>query len=198
MAEKYTHNQLLILHHLKRYGPLNRTTSEGNITETMAVELGMKHSTLKYLLRNFEKDCIILRTYSGGIKAARFGAGANQPMVKLELVDPNMPLPPIPQVYTPHPPPKPLPLGVVLAHETEELEHRQNGTAPTVESVIEALIDRALELQHQVDKLHGVITQLTSENDLLKKRLKPPPNPHLTERIRGVLTEEQWTNLRKS
>jgi hypothetical protein len=200
-APHYSHNQLLVLHHLKRYGPILKPPRD-TITRTMAAELGMKDATLKYVLRTLETQCIILRSYKNGKPSFGDKAGTNHPMTKLELVDPDMVLPAIPQVYVTTPPDqqrKPTPLGIVMAHENEELDERvesSNGKEPTVESVIDALIDRALELQKQVDKLQDVIEGLNAENARLVKAAKPQPT-HLSSRVRDVLPPDVWERLKK-
>jgi DNA-binding Lrp family transcriptional regulator len=193
-----THNELLVLHHLKRYGPIKRTHNGQSIANDMADELGMQHSTLRYLLRRLEDKCLILRSYAKP-QTHTFEGGANNPMIKLELVDPDMVLEPIPQVFVPHEPPKPLPLAVTMERENRELEERidhSNGDRePSVESIVDALIDRALELQKQVDKLQNVIEGLNKENERLHKATAKPA--HLSSRVQGVLTAEQWDNLRR-
>jgi hypothetical protein len=196
---EYTHNQLLILHHLKRYGPITRAPGT-SILQAMSAELGMKVSALTYQLRTLEAKCLVLRTY-GRPATRQFGAGAsNNPLTRLELVDPNMNLPPIPQVYVANPPDrqrKPTPLGIVMADENEDLEERiehRNHDEPTVEAIVEALIDRALELQKQVDKLQDVIAGLNTENERLRQ---PKPQAHVTSRVRDVLTQDQWDALRR-
>ena len=193
-----SHNDLLVLHHLKRYGPLKRIKRGHSIINDMAAELGMKTSTLKYILRKLEKQCIVLRTYEKP-QSHSFSEGANNPLIKLELVDPNMELQAIPQVYRPLDPPRPLPLAATMERENRELEERveqQHSNEPTVESIIEALIDRALELQKQVDKLHDVVDGLTQENERLRKAATPKP-AHLSSRVRDVLAPDVWDNLRR-
>jgi hypothetical protein len=193
---EYTHNQLLVLHHLKRYGPITRAPGT-SILQSMSAELGMKVSALTYQLRTLEAKCLVLRTYERPA-TRKFGAGAsNNPLVKVELVDPNMSLPPIPQVYVATPPDrqrKPTPLGIVIAEENEDLEERIEHNEPTVEAIVEALIDRALELQKQVDKLQDVIAGLNAENTRLRQ---PKPQAHVTSRVRDVLTADQWDTLRR-
>jgi hypothetical protein len=192
---EYTHNQLLILHHLKRYGPITKPPND-SILRVTAAELGMKVSALTYQLRTLEAKCLVLRTYERPA-TRQFGAGAsNNPLTRLELVDPNMTLPAIPQVYVDRQR-KPTPLGIVIAEENEDLEERiehRNHDEPSVESIVEALVDRALELQKQVDKLQNVIAGLNAENARLRQ---PKPQPHLSARVRDVLTDDQWDALRR-
>lgn len=194
----YTHNELLVLHHLKRYGPIIATVERSSIYTDMAAELGMKVSTVKYLCRKLEDRCLVLRSYERPTKGFNETAGTNR-LLRLELVDPNIDLPAIPQVYSKHEPPRPLPLAATMERENRELEEKvnhQQDHEPSVEDVIQALIDRIVELTQQGDKLMGIIGNLTKENERLTKAATPRPT-HLSSQVRDVLSAEVWANLKK-
>lgn len=179
----YTPNELRMLWHLKRNGPLVR---EGNqsLLGQLAYNLSLSVGSTRTILRNLEQRCLVLRSYKYP-QPHRFSEGKNNPLLKIELVDPDMALPPVP----------PLPLAVVVARENEELAERC-AVEPSVEHMVDALIDRALELQKQVDKLQDVIAGLAAEND----RLRHPAQQsiqHITQRVRDALTPDQWDELRK-
>lgn len=184
-ASEYSYNELRVLHLLKR-GPIARTTGE-SLYHTIADMLSMKSNTLRYVLNVLEKKCVILRTYKRP-KANSFGSDqGNNPLLKVELVDPKMTLPPAP---------KPPSLGTVIHNENVEMEHTHE---PERDHVIEALVDRALELQTQVNRLQTLVEALTDENNKLKKakRENTERPAHLSQRVRDALTPEQWSELER-
>jgi hypothetical protein len=183
---EYTPRELQILWHLKRAGgKITRTTNHSLLSET-AYALNMRASTFRHLCADLETRCIILRTYRLG-KSATFESGRNNPCTSIELVDPRMDLPYL----------APLPAAVIIAHENDELAERLT-REPSTEQIVEALIDRALELQKQIDKLQDVVDGLNAENTRLQAqaRSRREPTPHLQQRVQSVLTAEQWDTLR--
>jgi len=198
-SEHFGSSELRILWYLKRNGPMTRGKSEGGIQSRLADELRMKVGTVRWALRELERKCVVLRHYKNP-KAETFTEGGGQnPMIRLELVDPNMALPPEPA---------PIPLAVHLANENDELLERTEHE-PERDDVIEALVLRAVELQTQVNKLQDIVQKLNAQNDDLTARLqqridrdkaeaherrKPPA--HLSQSVRDVLTPEQWEALK--
>ena len=182
---EYTNNELRVLWYLKRHGPLVRRNNESLLRRVVSdLNDAIAIDTIRTILLHLEKRSLVLRTYKRGLQP--FNSGQNNPMLKLELVDPEMWLPPCPP---------PIPLAVVVAHQNEELEER-TAHEPTIEAIVGALIDRSIELQKQVDKLHDMVEGLNAENERLRKEARPKPAPHLTSRVRDVLTPEQWETLR--
>jgi len=180
MAEEYTRTQLRILWHLKRHGPLTNTDPRpqgGGLTSSLAEELDLRVKTLGWNLRHLEQRSLILRTYKHGLR--RFADNGYNPMIRLELVDPTMYLPPCPA---------PLPLAAVMARENEEMGHRDEHE-PSAEQIILALLKRNDELQGQIVKLQDIVS---AQADQLVAASKPKPR----QRVRDALTPEQWEALR--
>ena len=202
-SNDYTRNELKILWYLKRKGPLvnNGPYSPAaerdikrSILHRLAIHCDIRKNTVAYILKSLEDRSIILRTYNRK-KAIDFSdktSGYN-PIVRVELVDPTMWLPELPP---------PMPLGVVMAKETEEMYER-SAEAPTLERTITALLDRNEELQNQINKLCLVVEAQEMENKELKdkvEKLSKPAKTHisngLTDRVKSALTPEQWEKLR--
>ena len=199
MPKEYTRNELRILWHLKRHGPYTnpgviagRGGVESSIVNQICEQLDLRKHTVQAILRHLEKQLLVLRSYKRP-KTESFGGGPGfNPMVRLELIDPDMWLPELPP---------PLPLGVVLANENEEM-YQATSRAPTEERVIEMLLKRIEELQEVADKLHTIVTEQAAENETLKhqvERLTRPARKHLSEhlssRVQDSLTPEQWDAL---
>ena len=199
---EFSYKELQILHYLKRrrgvmvHRPPFRPGQREGIVNTLAEALDIKQTTIGYVLRRLEERCLVIRSYlrpkAGGF---RDGTGYN-PITRLELVDPTMDLPPLPQP----------PLGVVVARENRELAERvAPNHDPTVEQALLAVLDRNDELQKQLDRLREIVDAQAKDNITLREeveRLRRPPVKHvsegLQERVRGALTEEQWEQLRHS
>lgn len=120
--------------------------------------------------------------------ASAFGEGAGNPMIRLELLDPGMKLPPEP---------KPIPQIVVDARENEEL-YEMTAIEPTPDAIILALLGRNEELQDQITKLQDVIVQLQGQVHAMQREQTRKVPEHLTSRIRDALTPEQWDELSHS
>jgi hypothetical protein len=149
---------------------------------SQVLDLGV--GTVRYVIGGLEQRSLVLRSYRSG-KRQDFGNQGYNPIVRIELVDPNMELPPL----------KPIPLAVVIAKENQELEER-TVHEPTAEAIVDALLSRIAELQGQIDKLCSVVREQEDEMSKLRKRAATPPAPPLTEKVRNALTEEQWEALR--
>lgn len=189
-GDTFNHTELAILWMLKRRkGKVVRgkkgTSAERSCVTIIANEIGKNTNTVRYSLAQLEQNNIVLRTYPRP-KADSFGEDGNNPMLKVELVDPKMYLPPLKQT----------PLGVVVAQENRDLDER-TAHEPSVDAIVSALVDRLEEYQKQVNKLQDIVEALTSENEKLRRRVeRPKPSEHLTSRVRDVLTPEQWEELR--
>lgn len=194
---EYTRNELKILWYLKRHGPLvNGGPYQPGVDESIIRKVGtacdIRVSTMSHLLRKLEDQSLVIRTYKGP-KSDFISKGGYNPLVRLELVDPDMWLPELPP---------PLPLAVVLDKENHDMYER-TAEVPTLERTIAALLDRNDELQRQIDKLCAVVKDQAAENDTLKAqvaRLSQPARTHLSnglsQRVQNALTPEQWDSLR--
>src|SRR5262252_5299158 len=146
MADQYTRNELKILWHLKRHGPLTCLPGSGSLIKSVAAVLDLRPNTFGYILRGLELRSLILRTYAKG-KPDFASKGGQSQLLRIELVDPGMWLPELPP---------PLPLGTVMRNENNDLYERTCET-PTEERVIEMLLIRNDELQAQINRLQEVI-----------------------------------------
>lgn len=184
MAKKpvYNRNQLKVLYYLKRNGPLVRTENRSIIGQ-LSLNLGIGDSAIRGCLKQLEDMCVVLRTWAKG-RPANITEARGNALIKVELVDPGMSLPPEPH---------PLPVVVLDAIENEELYQRTT-KVPSSEETIIALLERNEELQAQIEKLQEVVVQL---NNQLQERNKNLPE-HLTQRVRTALTPEQWESLSHS
>jgi hypothetical protein len=153
------------------------------ILSTLSDELNIRHNSVAYTLKVLEEKSLVLRTYLQG--RGKFGdkVGFN-PMVRLELVDPDMPLPPMP---------KPLPLAAVVERENRDLYERA-AHEPTAEEIILALLERNEVLQGQIDKLQDIVAAQAQQLQKPKAR----DLTHLQSRVRDALTPEKWEELRHS
>jgi len=192
MADQYTRNELRILWHLKRHGPWVKHPKERSLLKGKAGELDIRPATLATILRVLEQRSLIIRHYEKG-RSSKYASGENNPLLKVELVDPSIWLPELPP---------PLPLGVVMDQENRDLYEKTCET-PTEERVIEMLLIRNDELQAQINKLQEVIEGLAAENNKLAFQVEKLSRParrhvsdHLSNRIQGALTPEQWESLR--
>jgi uncharacterized coiled-coil protein SlyX len=164
--------------------------------------LGLGVSTTTRVLADLHERSLVLRTYryplGGDMRGNRLD--------RVELVDPAMTLPAPPRGPVGRASPKTgktrqpasgpsVRPAVALVRETAVLEER-TARQPSIERVVDALVERALELQRQVDKLHGVVEALGEENDRLRAAGRSQGQPHLSQRVRDVLTPEQWDALR--
>lgn len=183
-VEGFTLNELRMLWVIKRHGgKLTTEHAGGSIYSFLADELCISQATVRASLRQLERESVVIRHFKRPVTA--FAGGPNT-LMAVELVDPSMKLPPV----------EPVPLAVVVAHENAELLER-TAHEPDAAQMLNALVDRCVELQQQIDKLVALVEKLNEENTSLKKRVerKPPPE-HLTSRIKNVLTDEQWERMR--
>lgn len=185
MRKEFTNTELRILWIIKRRRGRLSTEEVGNIYDYFANELVLSRNAIRASLRGLEAKCVVIRHFTRGTSKFADGGGGN-PLLAVELVDPQMQLPPV----------DPIPLAVVVAKENDELAER-TAHEPDMTQMLDALVDRCLELQQQIDKLGGIVVQLNEENEKLRKQgeRKPPPE-HLTARIREALTPEQWEKMR--
>jgi hypothetical protein len=186
--QEYTYHELRVLWYLKRHGGAVVRVDNTSILTRMTQELPMVLGTLRWTLRKLEERSLVLRTYKYPIaKSFADQSGAN-PLIKVELVDPKMALPPEPQPPT---------AQAIVAFENRELDEL-TAHEPERNDVIDALVDRAIELQRQVDKLQDIISMLEADNAKLRKRSERAAEQpaHLSQRVRDVLTAEKWEELR--
>lgn len=159
----------------------------GSIINELAEITGIGNSTVRACLRTLEQQTVVLRTYMKGT-ANKFGEGAGNPMIRLELIDPSMSLPPCPT---------PIPVVVVDARENEELYQRTR-VEPDHDAVVLALLARNEELVDQIAKLQDVVVQLQEQINMLTRQQDRKIPEHLTSRIKDALTPEQWDALTHS
>ena len=194
---EYSYNELRVLWCLKRHGGImtdENPKQKKGIYDRLSNELDVSRPSLKYTLRMLEQKSLVLRTYRK-VKASTFREKANSgynPLVRLELVDPHMWLPELPK----------LSLGVVIAHENEDLGRRMEHE-PSIEGALIAVLDRNDELQKQIEKLREIIDAQANECLQLKDklaRLERPARTHistgLNQRVKDALTPEQWDALK--
>lgn len=180
----YTRNELRVLWYIKKRNPL--LSKSFNVKDSLIVEIAtdqdLRKNTVSAILKHLEVNCIIVRTYKRPITAEFAGKVGYNPLIKIELIDPDMYLPPLPA---------PLPLAAVVAKENEDLYERTNHE-PSVEAIVEALLNRVIVLQGQVDKLQGIVESQAAE---LIKRKERPVREHLTSRIKDILPPEDWEKI---
>jgi hypothetical protein len=178
----YTNNEIRMLWYLKRHGPVSRPKGKHpSIHGLLSREIPMGLGAVKAVLRTLEDKCAVLRTYQKGMNSGKFGDMQGNALLKVELTDPNMILPPYP---------KSVPPQVIDAIENEEMFQR-TAVEPSPDAVILALLARNEELQDQVRKLQDVIQQLSAQQERIKRTVPE----HLTRRIQDALTPEQWESL---
>jgi hypothetical protein len=185
MAE-FSYRELQVLWYLKRHGgKVVKDPKIRGLGNKIASELCIPQSSFNQAIRALEHRSVVIRTYQKPL-TGKIEPG-NNPLLAVEMVDPFMELPPI----------APTPLGVVVAFENRELAERTE-KEPSVEKIILALVDRAVELQKQIDKLQDVVEKLSVENTMLKQRHeRKPTDAHLQMKVQSVLTNEQWDSLRR-
>lgn len=182
---EYTRSELRILWYIKKNGPLINTSY--NVKDSMLVKMAevmdIRKQTIAAILKKLEQACIVVRTYKKTVDAGFATNVGYNPLIKLELVDPDMYLPPLPP---------PLPLAAVVAKENEELYERTQ-YEPTPESMLEALVNRVVLLTAQIEKLQNIVDEQAKE--LLKRKEHRPVREHITNRIRDILPPEEWDKL---
>lgn len=185
---EYTRKELQILWYLKRNGGVvtaKSDQSKDSIVTIMAETLGMRRQSINYYLRELEKRCLLIKTYAKGVKTGSLGYAI---IVKIELIDPQMYLPPLPG---------PMPLAAVMSRENDELLER-TAVEPTNEAIILALVEENEKLRAQINKLQEVVNALAKENEILKKQQAPKQRPeHLNQRVQDALPPEVWESLRQ-
>jgi hypothetical protein len=189
MIEKYTPSELKVLWYLKKNGTMSRPVdgSSRSLMKELSLGTQIPVSSLRHFLSALESRSLLLRTYKHK-KATTFKTQGHNPILKIELVDPEMVLPPIPHAS----------LGVVIAQQNEELLERV-AHEPSAEDIVDALLNRVTELQTQVNKLQGVIEAQESEVCKLRKQAAESnhkPKVHISQRLQDALTKEQWEELR--
>src|SRR5215472_8004938 len=106
MSEKthYTNAELKILHYLKRHHGTIRSKDGLSVAHRIARDLNMTRVAVVPVLRNLENACVLVRTFAGGMKSA---------IIRVELIDKDMELPPLPIIP-----------AVNIMVENRELEER--------------------------------------------------------------------------
>lgn len=185
---EYTRYELQVLWYLKRHGGVVSAKSHDNkdsIVTIMAETLDIRRQSVNHALRELEKKCLLIKTYA---KGGKIGSGGYDIIIKIELIDPQMYLPPLPA---------PLPLAAVMSRENNELLER-TATEPTNEAIILALLDENEKLRAQINKLQEVVNALAKENETLKHhQAHKPRNEHLNQRVQDALPPEVWESLRQ-
>ena len=153
-SERYSLNELKILHYMKKHNGVvtgGKGKSGRSVTAKLAQHCGIGRSTVNGILKKLEDRCLLVRTYASG-KTGQFAAGWDA-IVKIELVDPNITLPPLP-----------LPPAVNMKIENNTLlEKAIDLNPPSENQVWEALVARCEELVAQNDKLFTVIQEQQAE-----------------------------------
>lgn len=188
---EYSISELRILWYLKEHGPMvaESAAPQHSLYNRLSRELYLRKKTVSYSMRTLQGKCVVLVTYKRPNASKTFadGGGYNA-VLRVELVDPNMTLPPQPG---------PMPLANVVKYENEELYERTE-QEPTIDQMFMALLDRNNDLQKQVDVLRERLIEVGNENEELKKKVAKPPNrlsPHLTTQVRDTLPPEVWESL---
>lgn len=177
---EYTHNELRILWHLKRNNGMIQNQS--GVIRPLAETLDMRIGTVSYIVKGLEEKCLLVRTF--GDRRPR--GVATTLITKLELIDPQMYLPPLPA---------PMPLAAVLNHENDEMYDR-TACEPTDEAIILALVTENEKLRFQISKLQDIVNAQAKEIMQLKEHQSPKSrDPHLNQRARDSLPPEVWDQL---
>lgn len=184
---EYTRYELKVLWYLKRAGGIITAKSEEprhSIVTIMAETLEIRRQSVNYALRELEKKCLLIKTYA---KGGKIGSAGYDIIIKIELIDPQMYLPPLPA---------PLPLAAVMSRENEELYER-TAQEPDDDAVLLALVTENEKLRFQINKLQEVVATLVKENEQLKKpQERKPRDPHLSQRVQDALPPDVWDQLR--
>lgn len=183
----FTSNEIRMLHYLKRHGPIIKQKGQGSLINRISEEVPLTAGTTRAVLRTLEVKCVILRTYTRG-QAAKFGENKGSLLIRVELIEPNMILPPMPRSVPPL---------VIDAQENEEL-YQRTAIEPSPDAVILALLSRNEELQDQITKLQDVIMRQQEQLTAMQKDQTRKVPEHLSSRIRDALTPEQWDQLSHS
>src|SRR5215469_105388 len=175
----YTSNELRVLWYLKRHGPLVRqevgqSTTGASLLNQLAEGTDLGVASIRHILGNLEGRSLVMRTYRKGYTPSFRTQGYN-PLMKIELVDPEMYLPPFP---------KPVPPQFVLAAENVEMYER-HVEEPSAEAIVDALLSRIEQLQGQVNTLQNMVEKLETRH---QQENRPKPS-HLTERLKNALTD---------
>jgi hypothetical protein len=185
---EFSRNELKVLWYLKRRGGVMTRDGYGkSIVDLIAQDMDMRYTSVQYILKVLESKSLVLRTYEKGKSKDFSDAKGFNPMIRLELVDTGMYLPPLPA---------PMPLAAVVSKENEDLEERvvhKKARELTAEEIIDALCVRNDELVAQIDKLQEIVHAQAEE---LLKRDKKPDIGHLTERVGDRLSADTWRKLR--
>jgi|SRR5215467_3852842 len=205
-VDGYTIGELKILWYLKiECGGImhgGSSPSESPIKE-MASVLDLPPTTVKGGLRTLEDKALILRTYKRPKSEGFTGNQGFNPLLRIEMVDPNMDLPMLPldirqQMAKPKPEPiieDAMPVTVIQRENAEMFSRSEH--EPTTEAVVLALLTRNEELREQIAKLHEVIASQQEEIESKTKTIasmrdRPRRPEHLNSRIKDALTPEQW------
>lgn len=184
---EYTRYELQVLWHLKRNGGAIKAKSDSPkdaIVAIMAETLDIRRQSIHHVLRILEEKCLIVKTYKYGGKV---GSAGYDLILKIELIDPQMYLPPLPA---------PPPLAAVVSRENEEL-YQRTAVEPSDEAIILALVTENEKLRFQINKLQEVVNVLAKENEQLKhQKERKPRDPHLNQRLGDALPPEAWDRLR--
>lgn len=188
-AQEFPPSELNLLWYLKRHGgSVSRREGTGessSLYSQISYDLHCGVGTVRYAAKQLEKKSLVIRTHLK-FSPKMFTTQGHNPLVKLEMVDPNMWLPPAPS----------MPLAVVLAKENEELEERIEQD-PSEVDVIMALVDRVHELEEQVNKLQICVIEQSEENERLKKQRADRPKTHLSQPVMDALPPDVWEALKR-
>ena len=183
---EYTHNELKILWHLKRNGGVITAKSDKNkdsIVTLMAETLDMRRGSVGYHLRTLEQEkCLIVRTFKARGDHSRGDFGI---LIKVELIDPQMYLPPLPG---------PMPLAAIVSKENEELYDRTLCEADD-DAVILALVTENEKLRFQINKLQEIVAAQAKEIETLKRPARRERSEHLNQRVQDALPPDVWDQL---
>lgn len=187
MAESYSPAQLRLLWFLKGQGGSIKRKHGGSLYHQIAEKMDMATHTVQWAAKSLEQRSVVLRTYNRE-SPRTFGKTQGMVLMKLELVDPKMWLPPMPTV----------PLAVVIAKENEELEER-TAHEPSEIDVIMALVAEVHKRDDTITKLQECVVKLSEHNEQLKKdaaRAKRPTRAHLSQPVREIIPDSVWESLR--
>jgi len=214
-GDEYTYRELQILHILKHEGTMvpKSDAPKDSIMTVLATRLGVSNNTVAHALQHLEQEDVVLRTYKRG-KAEGFTGKGYNPMRKLELVDPTMPLPPL----------KEMPLRVVVERENRDLERRVEAQTYHEDIDLERALAVLLEENEQqrrnhtqviknlaeegakVERLVKLVADLEQEREALRLQVtnlialqQPQPRKkvpsHLTQRLGDAIGAEKLKDL---
>lgn len=180
---KFTRSELVLLYYLKRSGGAVETNRPG-LLGVIATATNLTVGIVKASLRALEQQAVILRTYERPSSGTFAGAGYN-PLRRVEMIDKQMALPPMPRV----------PLCAVVAKENEQM-YEATAKEPGLEDVCVALVAENEKLRDQISKLQDIVEQQARQLTQATKVSHVPS--HLTSRVRDALPTAVWESLTHS